>query len=38
MAYTHGKEIQKFAVKHALNKNSPNAIQDNLLECLEFID
>jgi len=37
-AYIHRKEIQKFAVKHALNKSHPEAIQNNLLECLEYID
>lgn len=38
MVYANRKEIQKFAVKHALNKNSPDAVQNNLLECLEYID
>jgi len=31
-------KIQKFAFKHALDKSSPDAIQDNLMECLEYID
>lgn len=33
-----GNKIQDFAIKHALDKSSPNAIQDNLLECLQYID
>ena len=36
--YNNRKEIQKFAVKHALNKDSPDAVENNLLECLEYID
>lgn len=31
-------QIQKFAVKHALDKSSPDAIQDNLLKCFEYMD
>jgi len=38
MAYSYRKEIQRFAVKHSLNKNDPDAVQNNLLECLEYID
>ena len=36
--YANKEDIQKFAVKHSLNKSSPDAIQDNLLECLEYMD
>ena len=36
--YSYKSEIQDFAVKHALDRSSPNAIQDNLLECLQYID
>jgi hypothetical protein len=38
MVYANKKEIKEFAVKHALDKNSPDAVQNNLLECLEYID
>ena len=38
IVYSNRKEIQRFAVKHSLNKNYPDAVQDNLLECLEYID
>jgi hypothetical protein len=38
MVYAHRKEIQKFAVKHALDKSFPDAVQNNLLQCLEYID
>lgn len=38
LIYSNRQEIQKFAVKHALDKTKPDAIQDNLLECLEYID
>lgn len=38
IVYSHRKEIQSFAVKHSLNKNYPDAVQDNLLKCLEYID
>jgi hypothetical protein len=38
LVYTHRKDIQRFAVKHSLNKNYADAVQDNLLECLEYID
>ena len=38
LVYTHRNDIQKFAVKHSLNKTNPEAIQNNLLECLEYID
>lgn len=38
IVYTHRKDIQKFAVKHSLNKDCPDAVQNNLLECLEYID
>lgn len=36
--YSNRSKIQDFAVKHALDRSSPDAIQDNLLECLEYID
>lgn len=36
--YSNKSKIQDFAVKHALDRSSPNAIQDNLLECLQYID
>ena len=38
LLYTHRQYIQKFAVKHALNKDAHDAVQNNLLECLEYID
>lgn len=38
VVYAHRNDIQRFAVKHSLNKNYPDAVQDNLLECLEYID
>ena len=38
IVYANRKEIQKFAMKHSLNKNYPDAVQNNLLECLEYID
>ena len=38
IVYTHRKDIQKFAVKHSLKKDCPDAVQNNLLECLEYID
>jgi hypothetical protein len=38
LAYHHRKEIQQFAVRHALDKNDPNAVQDNLFKCLDYID
>lgn len=38
IVYTHRKDIQRFAVKHSLNKDSRDAVQNNLLECLEYID
>jgi len=34
LIYSNRSKIQDFAVKHALDKSSPDAIQDNLLECL----
>jgi hypothetical protein len=34
LVYKNRKEIQKFAVKYFLNKNYPDAIQNNLLKCL----
>lgn len=36
--YTHRKDIQSFALKHSLKKDYPDAVQDNLLKCLEYID
>jgi gamma-glutamyl phosphate reductase len=38
MVYVHRRDIQKFAVQHSLNKDSPDALQSNLLECLDYID
>ena len=38
IVYAHRNDIQRFAVKHSLNKNYPDAVQDNLLECLDYID
>lgn len=38
LIYSNRHKIQDFAVKHALDKSSPDAIQDNLLECLQYID
>lgn len=38
IVYANRREISKFAVKHALDKTSPDAIQNNFLECLEYID
>lgn len=38
LAYAHRKEIQTFAVKHSINKSSPDAVQENLFKCLEYID
>jgi hypothetical protein len=36
--YTNRHTIRKFAVKHALDKSCPDAIQNNLLDCLEYIE
>lgn len=36
--YANRSKIQDFAVKHALDRSSPDAIQDNLFECLQYID
>ena len=36
IVYGHRKDIQKFVVKHSLSKNSPDAVQNNLLECLQY--
>ncbi len=36
--YAHRDEIQKFAVEHSLKKDDPDAVQNNLLECLTYID
>ena len=36
--YAHRNDIQRFAVEHSLNKDDPDAVQNNLLECLEYID
>ena len=33
--YSNRSKIQDFAVKHALDRSSPDAIQDNLLECFQ---
>lgn len=38
LVYANRDKIKKFAVKHALDKSSSSAIQDNLLECLQYID
>ena len=38
IVYAHREDIQKFAVKDSLNKSSPDAVQNNLLEYLEYID
>ena len=38
MVYTNRKQIQKFAVKHAINRASPDAVQENIFECLQYID
>lgn len=38
IVYNSRKEIQRFAIKHALDKSSPDAVQDNLLECLEYME
>lgn len=38
IVYTYRKDLQKFAVKHSLNKHSKDSIQNNLLECLQYID
>lgn len=38
LAYTYRKDIQRIAVNHALDKSSPDAVQDNLFECLQYID
>ena len=38
LLFVHRNDIQKFAVEHSLNKNNPDAVQDNLLECLTYID
>jgi len=38
LVYTHRKDIQRFAVKHSFSKDYPDAVQDNLLKCLEYID
>lgn len=42
IVYTNRHEIkngiQKFATKHVLDKKVPNAIEDNLFECLQYID
>ena len=36
--YANRSKIQQFAVKHSLDRSSPDAIQNNLLKCLEYID
>jgi len=38
VVYTHRKELGRFAVKHSLDKNKPDAIENNLFKCLEYID
>ena len=38
LVYVNRKEIQRFAVKHSLDKNSRDAVQNNLLECLQYIE
>ena len=38
LIYTNRNKIQEFAVKHALDTSSPDAVQDNLLKCLEYIE
>jgi len=38
IVYAHRKEIQKFAIQHSLTKDCPDSVQNNLLECLEYID
>lgn len=38
LVYTHRNDIKRFATKHALNTNEEDAIQNNLLKCLEYID
>lgn len=38
LVYTHRNEITRFATKHALNKDEEDAVQNNLLKCLEYID
>jgi hypothetical protein len=35
LIYSNRSKIQEFAVKDALDRSSPDAIQNNLLECLE---
>lgn len=36
--YANRSKIQKFVVKYVLDKDSPDAVQNNLLKCLEYID
>ena len=38
LAYAHRKQIVEFAVKHSLKKDCPDAVQNNLFECLAYID
>ena len=38
LVYTYRKDLQKFAVKHFLNKNYSSAVQNNFLKCLDYID
>lgn len=36
--YTHREKIQEFAVNHAIDRNSPDALQDNIFECLQYLE
>lgn len=38
IAYSDRDDIKRFAVKHALDKTEEDAVQNNLLKCLEYID
>lgn len=38
IVYTYRHEIQNIASAHALDRNEPEGVQNNLLNCLEYID
>ena len=38
IVYAHKNDITRFAMEHSLNKDDPDAVQNNLLECLEYLD
>lgn len=38
VVYANTDKFQQFAVKHSLRKDYSDAVQSNLLKCLEYID